>query len=50
MAITHFTVTGDALTPRAWVSAGTYAAVDECNAALRGVIDDHNAFSDVAGP
>lgn len=30
-------------------AANQYAAADECKAALRKVIDDHNAFADVAG-
>jgi hypothetical protein len=28
-------------------AANQYAAGDECKAALRGIIDDHNAFTDV---
>ena len=34
---------------RSGTAANQYAAADECKAALRGVIDDHNAFADVAG-
>jgi hypothetical protein len=34
---------------RSGVGVNQYAAVDQCKAALRDVIDDHNAFSDVAG-
>jgi hypothetical protein len=30
-------------------AANQYAAADECKAALRGLIDEHNAFLDVAG-
>jgi hypothetical protein len=28
-------------------AANQYAAADQCKAALRGIIDDHNAFTDV---
>lgn len=34
---------------RSGVGLNQYAAGDECKAALRGLIDDHNAFSEVAG-
>ena len=34
---------------RSGVALNQYAAVDECKASLRGVIDDHNTFADVAG-
>lgn len=30
-------------------AANQYAAADECKAAMREVIDEHNAFGDVAG-
>jgi hypothetical protein len=30
-------------------AANQYAAADECKTALRGLIDEHNAFLDVAG-
>jgi hypothetical protein len=30
-------------------AANQYAAADQCKAALRGIIDDHNAFTDVTG-
>lgn len=33
---------------RSGVGVNQYAAVDECKAALRGVIDDHNTFANVA--
>ena len=33
---------------RSGVGANQYAAVDECKVALRDVIDDHNAFANVA--
>lgn len=39
------TLTGAEL--RTGRAANQYAAADECKAALRGVIDDHNAFRDV---
>jgi hypothetical protein len=39
------TLTGVEL--RSGRAANQYAAADECKAALRGVIDDHNAFRDV---
>ncbi|HYO45584.1 MAG TPA: hypothetical protein VEY33_02720 [Gemmatimonadota bacterium] len=29
-------------------AANQYAAADECKAALRGIIDEHNAFADAA--
>ena len=39
------TLTGRDL--RAGRAANQYAAADQCKAALRGIIDDHNAFTDV---
>jgi hypothetical protein len=39
------TLTGTEL--RTGRAANQYAAADECKAALRGIIDDHNAFTDV---
>jgi hypothetical protein len=34
---------------RSGSAANQYAAADECKAALRAVIDEHNAFADIAG-
>jgi len=34
---------------RSGTAANQYAAADECKSALRAVIDDHNALSDVPG-
>lgn len=34
---------------RSGQAANQYAAADECKACLREVIDEHNAFADVAG-
>jgi len=39
------TITGSDL--RTGHAANQYAAADQCKAALRGIIDDHNAFTDV---
>lgn len=39
------TLTGTEL--REGRAANQYAAADQCKAALRGIIDDHNAFTDV---
>lgn len=41
------TLTGKEI--RSGRAANQYAAADECKAALRGVIDEHNALLDVAG-
>ena len=39
------TFTGSEL--RTGRAANQYTAADQCKAALRGIIDDHNAFTDV---